>query len=109
MKLKELWQLVTAATGFDYPQTKDFELVGERISTLARLINVRQGFSRAADTLPARNLVQPMVGGPADGEVVELAPMLDEYYGIMGWDADGIPTPERLRELQLINGDLSSP
>jgi len=109
MKLKELWQLVTAATGFDYPRTKDFELVGERISTLARLINVRQGFSRAEDTLPARNLVQPMVGGPADGELVELAPMLDEYYGIMGWDADGSPTPERLRELQLNKGDLSSP
>jgi aldehyde:ferredoxin oxidoreductase len=54
--------------------------VGERISTLARAINVREGFRRAADTLPDRNLAQPMVGGPADGHVVELAPiMLDEY------------------------------
>ncbi|MGB3702207.1 MAG: aldehyde ferredoxin oxidoreductase C-terminal domain-containing protein, partial [Anaerolineales bacterium] len=105
MKLKELWQLVVAATGFDYPAVKDFELVGERISTLARMINVREGFSRAADTLPMRNLGQPMVGGPADGHVVELAPMLDEYYGLMGWDAQGIPTPQRLKELQLTNGD----
>ena len=104
MSLKELWQLVTAATGFDYPAVKEFELVGERISTLARAINVREGFRRAADTLPARNLTQPMVGGPADGHVVELAPMLDEYYRLMGWDADGVPTPERMRELQLVNG-----
>lgn len=104
MKLKELWQLVTAATGFDYQTTKDFEFVGERISTLARQINVREGFSRAADTLPLRNLEQPLVGGPADGHVVELTPMLDEYYRIMGWDSQGIPTSQRLRELQLING-----
>ncbi len=104
MSLKELWQLVTAATGFDYPAVKDFELVGERISTLARAINVREGFQRAADTLPDRNLNQPMVGGPADGHVVELAAMLDEYYRLMGWDANGVPTPERMAELQLANG-----
>jgi aldehyde:ferredoxin oxidoreductase len=101
MSLKELWQLVLAATGFDYPTVRDLELVGERISTLARLFNVREGFTRAHDTLPARNLSQPMAGGPADGQVVELQPMLDEYYSIMGWDAEGIPTPERLRELRL--------
>jgi aldehyde:ferredoxin oxidoreductase len=105
MKLKELWQLVTAATGFDYPAVKDLELVGERISTLARAINVREGFRRSADTLPDRNLSQPMVGGPADGHIVELAPMLDEYYRIMGWDSNGVPTPERMKELQLSDGD----
>ncbi len=27
--------------------------------------------------------------------------MLDEYYDLRGWDADGIPTEERLRELDL--------
>jgi aldehyde:ferredoxin oxidoreductase len=108
MKLKELWQLVTAATGFDFHTAKDFELVGERISTLARLVNVREGFIRAADTLPLRNLEQPMVGGPADGHVVELTPMLDEYYGIMGWDSQGVPSSQRLRELHLIHG-VNSP
>lgn len=107
MKLKELWQLVTAATGFDYPTVGDLELVGERISTLARAINVREGFQRAADTLPARNLTQPMVGGPADGHIVELAAMLDEYYRIMGWDMEGVPTLKRMQELQLVNGEVN--
>ena len=101
MSLKELWQLVTAATGFDYPAVSDLELLGERVSTLARLINVSEGFSRAQDTLPARNLSIPMSGGPAEGQVVELAPMLDEYYRIMGWDENGIPTPERLHQLHI--------
>lgn len=101
MSLKEVWQLVTAATGFDYPRTADLERVGERISTLARLFNVREGFARGQDTLPARNLLQPMPDGPAEGHVVELAPMLDEYYRIMGWDQEGIPTPQRMQHLGL--------
>ena len=109
MSLKELWQLVTAATGFDYPAARDLERAGERISTLARLFNVREGFAREADTLPDRNLVQPMVGGPASGQVVELDPMLDEYYRIMGWDENGVPTEERIADLGLRIADLGVP
>jgi aldehyde:ferredoxin oxidoreductase len=101
MSLKELWQLIKAATGFEYPTVADLERVGERISTLARLFNVREGFSRPADTLPARNLSQPMTEGPAAGHVVELEPMLDEYYRLMGWDEQGVPTHEQLVELSL--------
>jgi len=101
MSLKELWQLVDAATGFDYSTVKEFELAGERISTLARLFNVREGFARPHDILPARNLSQPMSGGPAKGHVVELDPMLDEYYALVGWDAQGVPTSERLHKLGL--------
>jgi aldehyde:ferredoxin oxidoreductase len=99
MTLKELWQLVKAATGFDYPTVTDLELVGERISTLARLFNVREGFSRSADTLPARNLAQPLMVGSSGGQVVDLEPMLDEYYRIMGWDTHGVPSQQRLKEL----------
>ena len=75
--------------------------MGERVSTLARLFNVREGFTRAHDTLPDRNLKQPMEGGPAAGQVVELEPMLNDYYRIMGWDENGVPTPERLERLGL--------
>jgi aldehyde:ferredoxin oxidoreductase len=101
MSLKELCQLVNAATGFEYATVKEFELVGERISTLARLFNIREGFTRAQDTLPARNLTQPMPAGPAKGQVVELDRLLDEYYTLMGWDQQGVPSPERLESLGL--------
>ena len=103
MSLKELWQLLKAATGFDYPRVSDLELLGERVSTLARLFNVREGFSRKADTLPARNLVQPLTVGSAGGQVVDLEPMLDEYYRIMGWTENGVPTAERLKMLGLFD------
>ena len=101
MSLKELWQLVTAATGFEYPTVADLELLGERVSTLARLFNAREGLTRAHDTLPARNLTQPMTSGPAEGHTVDLDPMIDEYYRLMGWDDNGKPTPERLSALGL--------
>ena len=31
-----------------------------------------------------------------------LDPMLDAYYRIMGWDENGVPTEERLQELEII-------
>lgn len=101
MSIKELWQLVNAATGFEYASAREFELVGERINTLCRMFNVREGFDRRQDTLPTRNMSQPLTDGPAKGQVVELDIMLDEYYARMGWDENGIPTPGRLKELGL--------
>lgn len=101
MNLKELWQLVNAATGFEYDSVKEFEQVGDRINTLCRLFNVREGFDRTQDTLPARNLSQSLAQGPAKGQVVELDMMLDDYYTLMGWDKIGIPTMQRLSELGL--------
>ncbi|MGE5138410.1 MAG: aldehyde ferredoxin oxidoreductase family protein [Rudaea sp.] len=101
MNLKELYQLVDAATGFDYGSAKDFEMVGEGISTLARMFNVREGYSRAQDTLPARNTVQPLGSGPAKGQIVELDALLEDYYRLVGWDQNGVPTKERLARLGL--------
>jgi aldehyde:ferredoxin oxidoreductase len=110
MNLKELWQLVNAATGFEYGSVKEFEQVGEGITTLCRLFNVREGFDRKQDTLPARNLSRPLSDGPAKGQVVELDMMLDDYYSRMGWDENGVPTSLRLKELgldQLVPGETA--
>lgn len=100
MTLKELAQLVTAVTGFEFESVREFELAGERISTLARLF-VREGFARRHDTLTDRNISQPLASGPARGEAVELAPMLDQYYALMGWDTKGVPSSDRPRKLEL--------
>ena len=45
----------------------------------------------ADDTLPPRLLDEPVAAGPAAGHVVDLPPMLDEYYAARGWDAEGGP------------------
>ena len=33
--------------------------------------------------------------------MVPVQPMVWDFYAAMGWDADGRPTPEKLRELGL--------
>ena len=39
--------------------------------------------------------------GPATGKVNELQVMLKEYYAERGWEAEGIPTPEKLEALSI--------
>ena len=64
---------------------------------------VVEGLTPADDTLPERYLSEPVQDGPAKGRVVNLAPMLEEYYQARGWDRKtGWPAAERLRDLKLI-------
>ncbi|MEM3745811.1 MAG: aldehyde ferredoxin oxidoreductase family protein [Candidatus Bathyarchaeia archaeon] len=101
LRLKEIYQMMTACTGFDYKSEMELKKVGERIITLARLFNVREGFKKSDDTLPERSLKEPLYEGPAKGMVVHLEVMLEEYYRARGWDENGIPTSEKVKDLGL--------
>jgi aldehyde:ferredoxin oxidoreductase len=95
--------LLRAATGWDL-SGEEVRRVGERIVNLERLFIAREGITRRDDTLPKRFVEQPMSegSGPSSGSILELEPMLDEYYTARGWDLDtGLPTPEKLAELGL--------
>jgi aldehyde:ferredoxin oxidoreductase len=79
-------------------------MIGERIITLARAFNVREGISRKDDTLPERFFEEPIPEGPSKGMVInkeKFMTILDEYYDLMGWDKNGIPTKTKLMELGL--------
>ncbi len=65
------------------------------------MFNVANGIRRKDDTLPKRFLTEPLKEGGSRGQVVELEPMLKEYYEFMGWDDDGIPRKEVVDELGL--------
>lgn len=91
---------LSAVTGHSYTVT-DLLQIGERIWNLERLYNLREGFTRASDTLPRRLLEEPVPQGPSQGQVVQLEPMLDEYYQFRGWDEDGVLTCRKLEELGL--------
>jgi len=90
----------------------DFRKSGERIYNLMRAFCVREGITRAEDTLPKRLMEDPLPEGPAKGMVIDtdtLEVMKDAYYEFRGWDkATGIPSREKLRELNLddLIGDL---
>jgi aldehyde:ferredoxin oxidoreductase len=73
----------------------------ERIITMYRLFNVREGFSAEDDRLPAR-FFQPAKDGALsntslDHEEMEKAKYY--YYHLMGWDDKGHPMPQKLEEL----------
>jgi aldehyde:ferredoxin oxidoreductase len=99
----EEWvQLVEHCLGRGFTYEDMFKL-GERAYNLARVFNIREGLTRADDTLPPRLLEEPLPDGPAAGKVNEnLDAMLDKYYELRGWDkATGKPTPAKLKELGL--------
>ena len=88
-----------AATGMEMPVER-LKRTGERIYNLQRCYNARHGITRADDRLPRRFSDEPSPSGNARGEVIDLEPMLDEYYRLRGWDpVTGWPTAEKLREL----------
>jgi len=101
MRLKELYQMVVSCTGFNYKDVSELKRLGARVITLARLFNVREGFGRKDDTLPERSLTEPLTEGPSAGQVVHLEQMLNDYYELRGWDSNGEPTKETVRELEL--------
>ncbi|HEY5388351.1 MAG TPA: aldehyde ferredoxin oxidoreductase C-terminal domain-containing protein, partial [Thermoleophilia bacterium] len=82
-------------------EPQDLLQLGERIWTAERLFNLAAGFTRADDTLPPRLLHEPVPSGPSAGQVVDLPPMLDEYYIARGWDAEGRPSAAKLDRLGL--------
>jgi len=91
----------SAVTGIKVDNSKLLK-AAERIINLERMYNVKLGFDRSQDTLPNRFINEPMPSGKSKGQIVELELLLDDYYTIMGWDTDGIPTKKKLKELDLI-------
>jgi aldehyde:ferredoxin oxidoreductase len=96
-------RMVRAVTGWDV-NVEELERIGERIVNLERLFNVREGVRRRQDVLPWRVMHEPIAEGPSAGMYcppAELGAMLDDYYALRGWDADGVPTRARLSALGL--------
>jgi aldehyde:ferredoxin oxidoreductase len=88
----ELYRLVTGipATG------ADLRLAGERINNIKKLFNIRQGWTRAEDTLPPRLL-------DGDGPLTRAAldQMIAAYYEARSWEADGSIPDTHLRAIGL--------
>jgi aldehyde:ferredoxin oxidoreductase len=100
LKDETLASLLSSITGFSV-EPKDLYTVGDRISCLERVINVREGLRREDDQLPKRLTHEPIATGPSKGGLVnDLEKMKDEFYQVCGWDLrTGIPTRERVEKL----------
>ena len=93
-------KLFRCVTGIELTE-QDVWMIGERIFALERLFNQREGFSRKDDTLPERFLTEPFREGPSAGHTVPIEQLLDDYYRVRGWDANGSPTEATLVKLGL--------
>jgi aldehyde:ferredoxin oxidoreductase len=76
----------------------DFLTAGDRIHVLERHMNCREGISRKDDTLPDR-LLNESREDDLNKRTVPLEKMLDKYYKLRGYDANGIPTVDTLKKL----------
>ncbi len=92
--------LFNAIVGEDF-STEDIMAAGDRIWNLERVYNLSVGIDPGQDTLPKRLLSEPMPAGPTKGHVHRLGEMLGQYYAERGWSEQGIPTPEKLADLQI--------
>ncbi|MBL8057114.1 MAG: aldehyde ferredoxin oxidoreductase family protein [Anaerolineales bacterium] len=94
---------LSGVTGVEY-SLRDILEVGARAQTLARLFNLREGFTADADRLPQR-VMQAFASGPLAGVEINAASFAwakQRYYELMGWDPEtGVPSAAGLRALGL--------
>jgi aldehyde:ferredoxin oxidoreductase len=77
--------------------------VSERALALARLFNVREGFTAEDDWLPPRFFTPKTSGALSDTAVKpeSLRQAKALYYRMMGWSPEGVPTQPKLDELDI--------
>lgn len=96
-------KLMNAVAGWNITGD-EMQTICERVVNLEKVFNTREGLTRKDDMLPKRFTQEPLPAdsGPSAGSVVELEPMLDEYYQARGWDVqNGLPTEIKLKALGL--------
>ncbi len=102
-KWEEYSKLIHLVSGMQYSTPQLME-IGERIYTIERLFNNREGFSRKDDILPERYFKEATPIGLPRVKGLKIVrekfeKMLDEYYTLHGWDNNGVPTNEILQKL----------
>ena len=94
-------ELIRNLTGWDYTSVEALKL-GERVATMGRLFNLREGLTAADDQLPKR-LFSPTPRGALKDKAIDLNAMnkaVRTFYSLMGWNPEtGVPTQEKLEEL----------
>ena len=106
----DMTRLYNAASG-ESLSAGDLIEHGERISNLAKMVNVKEGFTRKEDKVPDL-WFRPMESPEGRIEMQDyyetttltkedVERLLDDYYDERGWSEDGTPTRERLEKLGL--------
>lgn len=87
---EDLITLIEATVGIKYTKER-LQKMASDISTLRRMISIREGLTKKDDMLPPRFFKEPRKD---DGKIIdrkEFLYMLGEYYQLRGWDKEGNP------------------
>lgn len=94
-------RLVSAVTGRKL-DVEWFMKLGDRVSTVERSFNIREGLTRGDDILPKRLISEAVPEGPSKGHLINLEPLKDDFYKLCGWDLNsGAPLPEKMKDAGL--------
>lgn len=99
--IAKLPEVIEAITGLKFTEAELLK-IGERIHNMKGNFNAREGVLRKDWLLPPRITEDPIPDGVSKGHrisVDEMNMMLDDYMKARGWSREGVPTPEKLREL----------
>jgi aldehyde:ferredoxin oxidoreductase len=97
----EAAEVLTRVTGWDYTGA-EVRRAGERIHTLKKLFNIREGWQPDTDWLPERLLTESLPTGVARGVGLsrdELRDMVRGYYEARQWDENGFVPERKLDQL----------
>lgn len=106
LSLPQKLRLLNGATGLQYDE-ESIDVFGQRVETLTRLFNIREGVTRSSDSLPPR-FWNPSKAGPTEGmtafvDRADFEASLDKFYDLRGWNKEGTPTHKTLEETGLIH------
>jgi len=99
----EAAEILTRVTGWDYTGA-EVRRAGERIHTLKKLFNIREGWKHDSDWLPERLLSENVSTGVARGIGLsrdELREMIRGYYEARQWDERGLVPERKLEQLEI--------
>jgi aldehyde:ferredoxin oxidoreductase len=98
----QLNMILRASTGM---KTTSWELmkIGERVNTMTRIFNLREGLGINDDNLPERFYYPTSSGALSDTalDVDDVKKAKEIYYRMMGWNEKGIPRKNKLEEISL--------
>ncbi|MCX5808745.1 MAG: aldehyde ferredoxin oxidoreductase C-terminal domain-containing protein, partial [Proteobacteria bacterium] len=86
----ELTSIVHMTTGMDVNK-EDLQRIASNIQDITRNFNIREGLTRADDTLPSRFFEEPLGSKKAIITREQLEYMKDDYYRLRGWNTNGVP------------------
>ena len=98
ISVTDLLDCLNFVTGWNMEMEKMLK-AGKRMFNLKRMYNFECGITARDDRLPGRFSDEVLKEGGTKGNCPDMDTMISDYYTFRGWDENGIPGREILKEL----------